>query len=301
MGEEIRKKVSCHVITYNHVNYIQKCIDGILMQKTDFDFEIIIGDDVSTDGTREIVKEYATRYPDLIKLNLRQKRGTGIPGKENFVSTLEMCTGEYISLCDGDDYWTDPLKLQKQVGFLEENRDYSTIFHKVREIDLSGIPTDNILDNPEVEKTYTLEDLANGNFIHTPSVVFRRNFEKLPSWFVYAPVGDYPLHMLNAQYGLIKYLPEEMASYRIGAGIWSSQNRIYQFVNTMFTLKFLIFNFLDKENIKAALEKQNNIMMDALADEKEVIVENSPEKIARNISFKNLFTVFYLKMKYFFR
>lgn len=293
----MRKKVSCHVITYNHINYIRKCIDGILMQKTDFDFEIIIGDDVSTDGTREVVKEYAARYPERITLNLRQKRGKGIPGKENFVSTLEMCNGEYISLCDGDDYWTDPLKLQKQVDFLEKNKEYSIIFHKVQEIDSSGIVTDTILNNPETEETYTLEDLANGNFIHTPSVLFRNSFEELPSWFLYAPIGDYPLHMLNARYGLIKYLPEAMASYRIGSGIWSSQNRIYQLLNTIFTLKFLIFYFLDKENIKSALDKQQDILMKALSDNPVIFIETSPKKIAGSISFRNLLVVFYLKIK----
>lgn len=296
MGIETRKKISCHVITYNHVNYISKCIDGILMQKTNFDFEIIIGDDVSTDGTREILKQYAAEHPEIIRLNLRQKRGTGIPGKENFLSTLKMCTGEYISLCDGDDYWTDPFKLQKQVAFLEENKEYSITFHKVQEINADGIQTDTILDNPQTEETYTLQDLANGNFIHTPSVVFRNNFKELPSWFLYSPIGDYPLHMLNAQYGLIKYFPEEMASYRVGAGIWSSQNRAYQLVNTMFALKFLIFTFLEKESITKALEVQYDILMAALS-EKEIIVETSPKKIAANISFRNLLTIVYLKIK----
>lgn len=125
MDKLTKKKVSCHIITYNHKDYIAKCIDGVLMQQVSFPIEIIIGDDVSTDGTREIIKEYALKYPELIKLNLREKRGKGIPGKQNFISTLQMCTGEYISLCDGDDYWTDPLKLQKQVDFLDANKDYT--------------------------------------------------------------------------------------------------------------------------------------------------------------------------------
>ncbi len=268
------------------------------MQETNFDFEIIIGDDVSTDGTREIVERYAKEHPDLIRLNLRKKRGTGIPGKENFVSTLEMCTGEYISLCDGDDYWTDPLKLQKQIDFLEKNKEYSVVFHKVKEINSAGITAGPVLSSPQTEETYSLEDLATGNFIHTPSIVFRNHFQELPLWFVYSPIGDYPLHMLNAQYGLIKYFPDEMAAYRTGSGLWSAQSRTYQFVNTMFTLKFLISHFSGKDRIVNALSQQHDNLMNALSDEKEIIIETSPKKIAKNISFQDLFIIFFKKLKY---
>jgi glycosyltransferase involved in cell wall biosynthesis len=133
----MRKKVSCHVITYNQKDYISQCIDGILMQKVSFPIEIIIGDDNSTDGTKEIVKSYAKKYPEIIRLNIREVRGSGIPGKENFLSTLKLCTGEYISLCDGDDYWTDPLKLQKQVDFLDANPNYSICWTKYSEKELN--------------------------------------------------------------------------------------------------------------------------------------------------------------------
>ncbi len=203
----MKKKVSCHIITYNQKEYISKCIDSILMQKTNFSIEIIIGDDNSNDGTREILKDYAFKYPDLIKLNLREVHGLGIPGKQNFLTTLEMCNGEYISLCDGDDYWTDPLKLQKQVDFLEENEDYSICFHKVNILQ-DGITKEDTI-TAKVPETTTIEDLAKGNYIHTCSVVYRNKlFTKLPKYFQESPVGDYFLHMLNARYGSIKYIDE---------------------------------------------------------------------------------------------
>ncbi|WP_294303748.1 glycosyltransferase [uncultured Chryseobacterium sp.] len=228
MEGEIRKKVSCHVITYNHVNYIQKCIDGILMQKTNFDFEIIIGDDVSTDGTREIIQEYATKYPELIKLNLRQKRGIGIPGKENFVSTMEMCTGEYISLCDGDDYWTDPRKLQKQVDFLEKRKDYILCFHKIKILTPEGNFVDDFITkipkNHELRKTL----IENSNYIHTPSIVFRNiNFIEFQGIeFQNSPIGDYFLYLILTNYGKIGFIDETMGVYRHGVGVYSSLDRM---------------------------------------------------------------------------
>jgi len=228
MGVEVRKKVSCHVITYNHINYIQRCIDGILMQETDFDFEIVIGDDVSTDGTREIVERYAAEYPHIIKLNLRQKRGSGIPGKENFVSTLEMCTGEYISLCDGDDYWTDTLKLQKQVDFLEKNKDYVLCFHKVNILKTDGTITSDFItrlpDNYESRQDLVM----NANYIHTPSVLFKNIIgEELYSIeFQESPIGDYFLYIILTQYGKIGYIDEPMAVYRHNVGVYSSLSKL---------------------------------------------------------------------------
>lgn len=219
------KKISCHVITFNHRDYISNCIDGILMQKVNFTFEIVIGDDNSNDGTKEILLQYAKNYPDIIKLNLRKFRGIGVPGKQNFLTTLDMCKGEYVSLCDGDDYWTDPFKLQKQVDFMEGNPDYSICFHKVEVLKNGVLEKDDI--TKKVPETTTIKDLAKGNYIHTCSVVFRNNlFDKLPNYFHKSPVGDYFLHMLNARYGKIKFLDEYMGVYRLHEGsVWSSKKQ----------------------------------------------------------------------------
>ena len=118
--------VSVCMITYNHEQFISQAIEGILMQKTDFPIELIIGEDCSTDSTRQICTEYQEKYPDKINLQLR-KNNLGF--YQNWAVTLQACTGKYIALCEGDDYWTDPLKLQKQVDFLEANPDYSVCSH----------------------------------------------------------------------------------------------------------------------------------------------------------------------------
>ena len=194
-----KKKISCHVITYNHANYIEKCINSILSQKTKYDFEIVIGDDLSTDGTRDIIQSYREKFPEIIKLNLRSERGTGIPGKENFLSTLALCEGEYITLCDGDDYWTDTLKLHKQVSFLELHSEYVLNFHPIKILEKNGELTDDYIT--KVPEYYdSIEDLAIlGNYIHTPSVMFRNILGELPEEMILSPIGDYFIYMLLAQ------------------------------------------------------------------------------------------------------
>lgn len=114
--------VSACLITYNHESYITQCIEGMLSQKINYDYEIVIGDDCSKDSTTKICKFYAQKFPDLIKY---KKRDSNLGMIGNWINTLNECKGKYIALCEGDDYWTDPLKLQKQVDFLEGNKDYS--------------------------------------------------------------------------------------------------------------------------------------------------------------------------------
>jgi glycosyltransferase involved in cell wall biosynthesis len=216
------------------------------MQKTNFQFEIIIGDDNSSDGTREILLDYKNKFPDIILLNLRNHRGTGVFGKENFMSTLEMCTGEFISLCDGDDYWTDPLKLQKQVDFLEANPEYVLCFHKVSLLEGTTFKEDNIISLPD-----NYEDIATfakkGNYIHTPSIVFKNIIPKLPAEFKYSPIGDFFLSLLLAEGGKIKRLNDVMAVYRLNSGIWSEKSNYYRNFKTALT-HALLYKYFNKKN-----------------------------------------------------
>ena len=132
---QIQPIVSVTVATYQHVNYIRKCLDGILMQKTNFPYEIILGEDGSVDGTQEICKEYAEKYPDKIRLFIRDRKLSQYIGKNGKVTRFNgiwnrmSSRGKYIAWCEGDDYWIEPLKLQRQVDFLESHQDYSMCFH----------------------------------------------------------------------------------------------------------------------------------------------------------------------------
>ena len=119
--------LSVCLITYNHVKYIEQAIEGVMLQQVNFPWELIIADDCSTDGTREIVLRYQKKYPEIIKLILQEKN-TG--PTQNFMDLITYPSSKYIAYFEGDDYWTDPLKLQKQVDFLEANEDYSICFHE---------------------------------------------------------------------------------------------------------------------------------------------------------------------------
>jgi len=122
-------KVSVSILTYNQRNLIGKAIDSVLMQEVDFPYEIIIGDDCSSDGTQEILKDYQRRYPHIIQLVLHPRRYDDVPGRTNNITNLYACRGEYIAMLDGDDYWISEDKLQRQVDFLDENPEYVMTFH----------------------------------------------------------------------------------------------------------------------------------------------------------------------------
>lgn len=218
-------KVSVLMIAYNHERYIAQALDSILSQEIDFEYEIVIGEDCSTDGTRRILRAYEKNFPDKIRLLLREKNLGMIA---NFIQTFEACQGEYIAILEGDDYWTSPHKLHRQVHFLENHPECSECFHNV-EVITEGAPEKNhLFFSNEMKSFYKLEDIAAGNFIPTCSTLLRsEQFNRFPDWFASMPMGDWPLHVLNAEKGSLGYLPEVLAAYRVHAGgVWSSSSRI---------------------------------------------------------------------------
>jgi len=229
----VNPSVSVCVQTYRHENYIKQCLDGILEQKTNFEFEILLGEDDSPDNTRQICIEYANNHPEKIRLFLHNRAniikisGTST-GRFNFLYNLFSARGKYIALCEGDDYWTDPYKLQKQVDFLEVNPDFSICFNKVKVLKDGQLVDDFITKVPA--EISTINDLAEGNYIYPLSTVFRKIIpESFPQWFSKCGVGDYPLFMLLAQHGKIKQIDEYMGVYRLNdTGIWYSKGWNYR-------------------------------------------------------------------------
>lgn len=209
--------VSVCMITYNHENFIREAIDGVLMQKTDFPIELIIGEDCSTDSTRKIVVEYAEKHPDIIRPLLPE---SNLGMMKNFIKTMEAATGKYIALCEGDDYWTDPYKLQKQVDFLEANEEYSGCGHLFQTLN-DGIYIDSVTD---IQKK-TLTDVLNCNLnIHTATFVFRRKYLRYPKFDFLS--GDMFLFTLMALEGSIFVLNGKMSVYRKHPGGVSSDVNI---------------------------------------------------------------------------
>jgi len=218
---ETRNKpvVSVCMITYNHEPYIAEVIEGVLMQQTDFPIELIIGEDCSTDRTREICIEYQRKHPDIIRLLLNESNLGMI---SNFAQSLQACRGKYIALCDGDDYWSDPLKLQKQVDFLEANEEFAGIHSKVVYVDRqNNVKGYSNRVKPGFE-SISFEALIQRNIIHTCSFVFRLDsllFNGKYLW-EYTPVfHDIFLFLGVSLRGKIKYLNELTSAYRTNVGI----------------------------------------------------------------------------------
>jgi glycosyltransferase involved in cell wall biosynthesis len=211
-------KVSVCVITYNHERYLGQALDSALRQRTDFPFEVVVRDDCSTDRTGEIAADYQTRHPGQIRLLPATENLGPIP---NIARVLAACTGEYVALLEGDDYWTDPEKLRRQVEFLDTHPGHSFCFHPVTEVDAEGTSRRSFPQT--ARKDFTFADLFPHNFVPTCSVLFRRRLvPELPGWMLGVLPGDWPLHMLSARHGPFRMLPQVMGAYRVHeGGIWS--------------------------------------------------------------------------------
>ncbi|QIL76399.1 glycosyltransferase family 2 protein [Hymenobacter sp. HDW8] len=217
--------------TYNHESYIAQAIEGVVMQKTNFKYELVIGEDVSQDNTRQIVKDYQKRYPNIIRLFLPEDNLGMVPMTK---ATYSLCTGKYIAWLDGDDYWTDPFKLQKQVDFLENNPEYSFCFHKVIVINQLQNSSAESIDPAykEGNDTLSIEHFIQiHNPVYTLSVLHRNVLgATLPDWLFDLPYTDWGLYFILCKYGKAKYFREVMGVYRIHkGGAYSGQTNFYNF------------------------------------------------------------------------
>jgi glycosyltransferase involved in cell wall biosynthesis len=231
-------KVSVAVITYNQEKFIAQAIESVLMQEADFDYELIIGEDCSTDRTREIVVDYHKRFPDKIRLLLPEQN---LGAVKNFFRTIQSCRGQYVALLEGDDYWTSPHKLQKQVDFLDTHPECALCFHPVRwfyedaQSPGNGWPEHNSVWPQPYRETSTIEDLLRDMFIQTASVVLRNGrLASYPEWLYTLRMGDWPLCTLYAQHGSVACLNEVMSAYRNHQdGIWFSIDNIARYKETI--------------------------------------------------------------------
>lgn len=226
----MNKKVSVAIITYNHERFLRQAIDGVLNQQMDYEYEIVVGEDKSTDSTREILKEYAQKYPDLI-VPLYREKNLGM--FKNILDVLSHCQGEYIAILEGDDYWIAPDKLKRQIEFLDNNSEYSACSHGTYMVDMEGkIINDEYFRWKDTQGDYSIKNFENFELpFQTSSFVFRNNKRdmekfyriKLPHYFP----GDrlFPLYLLSK--GKIKIFEEMMSSYRLyfeeNGTNWSSQ------------------------------------------------------------------------------
>lgn len=236
--ESTQMRVSVSMVTYNHERQIAQAIESVLLQEhDDFDLELVIGEDCSTDGTLSIVRDFAQRYPEIIRVISGPEN---VGAQRNVARVLENCTGDYLALLDGDDYWTSPHKLRTQVEFLETNKDCALCFHNVQVVDEAG----GVIEVPDMSSMALrtrLEDLLIGNYISSCSVMYRWGLvSELPDWWNDMQMADFPLSVMHAQFGSIGYIDEAMAAYRRHpGGVFSVQKPLRQMRAFMEVLRAL--------------------------------------------------------------
>lgn len=266
-------KVSVYVPCYNQKDFIRKNLDSILSQKVNFKYEVIVRDDCSTDGTREIIQEYAEKYPDIIKPYFEEENQFQ---KHNFMPTMHkifsICKGEYYAGLEGDDYWCDENKLQTQIDFLDKNQDYTGCFTKT--LRKNVITNEDICYLPKKEDlqckdAFTIEDTICGYFISTPSVVYRlgKYKNKLLNAFPSDIMNfdSYLIYYFSLQ-GKIKYIDKLMAVHTFNnSGIWNSLKQSQDERNIKYWLEIINFpievrKLLDKFNCSLPYETPQQAM-----------------------------------------
>lgn len=215
--------VSICCLVYNHEPFLRECFEGFVMQKTTFPIEVLVHDDASTDHSTDIIREYTAKYPEIFKpiYQTENQYSKGV----DIISTYQFsrAQGKYIAMCEGDDYWTDPMKLQKQVDFLEENPDYSLCFHDRSILNDGQLEKQSV--NPGIDIIERNEAIF--HFIPTMTVLFRKHDHIFPNK---CPGLDFVLWMSISRFGKIKYLNFNGAVYRVhNGGMWSGTSTIENF------------------------------------------------------------------------
>lgn len=226
MSEDIKVSVVC--LTYNHKKYIRQCLDGFVNQQTNFKYEVIIHDDASTDGTQDIIREYEEKYPDIIKpvYQTENQYSKGIK-KITIKYVYPKATGKYLAFCEGDDFWTDPLKLQKQFDCLETHPEANMCVHTVQAINEDGSLIYKTYPSSPFESKILLSNdffkiALNEYAFQTSSYFLRKNeYEKYivenPEFVQIAPTGDWPMQLYFGNSGSVAYINQAMSCYRLNA------------------------------------------------------------------------------------
>lgn len=201
------------MITFNHEKYIAEAIEGVLMQETNFDIELIISDDASTDNTESVVNDFIVNHPrgNCIRYFRHPKNLGMIP---NFVWSLQQCKGEMIALCEGDDYWTDSNKLQEQFEILESNEQFSGVFHETQVVIEPERTTGVVYGRSAPDLCTTLDTISTGSLFHTSSFFFKKSCYNIPDWFTNIVSGDMALFSIVSKEGILKKIPKIMSVYR---------------------------------------------------------------------------------------
>lgn len=297
--------VSISVLTYNHEKYIRQALDSFLSQEVDFPFEILIHDDASTDRTQEIIHEYEEKYPDKIYAicqteNQYSKGIFSVSANFNF----PRARGKYIAFCEGDDYWIDNTKLQKQVDYMESHSECSMYIHAA---DLVTVDNVYIRDSRPYSKDceLTVYEVINERELYpSASMLFRTEYvQTLPEFYYNAPVGDVPLHLYMVTKGYVYYKNDKMSAYRLGgADSWTTnllsdktRERTRQHnrkLQTMYEEFDVYTNYKYHESVDYTIKRlQLGYLLDG-EEFKEALSANFKEQRKRELSRKEIFYIY---------
>ena len=320
MESNIMVSICC--ATYNHEKYLAKTLEGFVNQKANFKYEILVHDDASSDGTAEIIKRYCEKYPELIKPIYQEENQYSKGKKITFTYLYPRVKGKYVALCEGDDFWCDEYKLQKQVDIMEKNPECSICVHTVGCIKENGEKIDCVFPEKGFKKGVTRQEdfvnymLTNMQYtFQTSSFFFRSKFIKelvckLPEFITVAKVGDVPLLLFLATKGGVYYLPDKMSVYRrFSIGSWTkimNENRLRSIEDieaniamykkydkyTQFQYKKLIQSFISK------LEFNKYISVKRYAQEENKYFRKVQKQLSKKEKLHN--TILFLKIFYIY-
>lgn len=251
-------KVSVAMITYNHEQFIAQAIESVLRQQTDYAYELVIGEDCSTDGTRAIVAEYAQNYPEQI-CPLLHEHNLGLAGKNNLVAVLRACKGQYVAILEGDDYWIDPCKLQKQIDVLENDPNISGCFSNAIVVDdCDALICDDYFAyyQVKVKTEIRTEDIVPFGISPTNTILFRRKIlTDPPDWFT-RNMRHSGFDLLITLHGIYHCSNEKLGAYRIHpGGVWSSSPLADRFLSDLMYLKPMFHDEYMNRNYGGTIER----------------------------------------------
>ncbi|ANU27616.1 glycosyltransferase family 2 protein [Planococcus versutus] len=225
MTNEILVSIECNA--YNHEEFIAEALDSLLMQKTNFAYEILVHDDASTDRTADIIKSYEQKYPDIVK-PIYQTINQYSQNISFELSNMARAEGKYIAICEGDDYWTDSEKLQRQVDYMETHPECSMCVHAAEKVSAVTKKRVDVIRPSHKDKIFSVEEVIEGGgaLFATNSILYsREKMPEMPAYYMNATIGDYPLAICGALSGTFYYMDRPMAAYRVEVkGSWTDTN-----------------------------------------------------------------------------
>jgi glycosyltransferase involved in cell wall biosynthesis len=279
--------VAVRVLTYNHDRYVRQCLESIQSQKTNFDFKVFIGEDSSTDNTLQICREFEINHPE--KFVVKSTKENNI--LQNSLNNFDLCFNsgaKYIALCEGDDYWTDSAKLQKQIDFLEANEEYTGSFHYTK-VKSQNEDYGKVYGKHDGQLNFEVKDtLSYYSLFHTSSFLFRSSALEIPKWFPHIQSADMALFSIVASKGPLRCIPEVMSIYRKHDGGITNTDAYLDIRYNLNRIKLLYYldtfhNCIYHEKIEKLVDKHINEIRSC--NEKKSILERVFSKTKKMFFF----------------